>query len=221
MIWVSQVLTPFSISGFAHVFLGPLPGASKKPDELNKLFPCYYRCKPQTFQDKYYELGFMSSPHRVFRSYSSTKNEVYISWLDKVEKKKSWKDQRIFDLIQLSRFFPKYNANMIISTLFFYEGSRFGSKIWLPVGSSWAFCIWPKIHNCLKPKSKFMVSGHMWLLQLWLNSTFEHSLKFTIPYGLTKQIESRRVDATRLALITLEDIGLSTNVTLKNILSYM
>lgn len=214
-------MDPFLYFWFCSCVLGSTSRSFKKPDELKKLFPCYYRCKPQTFQDKYYELGFMSSPHRVFRSYYSTKHEVYIIWLDKVEKKKSWKDQRIFDLIQLSRFGPKYNANMIIPTLFFCEGSRFGSKIWLHIWSFWAFCIWPKIHNCLKPKSKFMVSGHMWILQLWLNATFEHSLKFTIPYGLTKQIESRWVDATRLALITLEDIGLSTNVTLKNVFSYM
>lgn len=127
MIWVSQVLTPFSISGFVHVFLGPLHGASEKPDELKKFFPCYYRWKPQTFKDKYYELGLMSAPTVFFAHLLLLKIEVYISWLDKVEKKKGWKDQMIFDLIQLSRFDLNYNASMIISTLFFGEGSRFGS----------------------------------------------------------------------------------------------
>lgn len=103
-------------------YLGPFSGPYEKPSQLNKFFSCYHRCKPRAFEEKSYELWFMSSPQRVFH-FSPFK--AYIHWLDKVEKKKEqfWKDRGIYDLIQLSKVGPKYNTNMLIPTLFFWEDS--------------------------------------------------------------------------------------------------
>ena len=62
IIWASQVLTPFSISGSVHAFLGHLPKSSTKPVKLNKFFPCLPYCKPRAFEDKIFELGIIDSP---------------------------------------------------------------------------------------------------------------------------------------------------------------
>ena len=50
-------------------------------------------------------------------------NEDYICWLDKIEGKKGqfWKDIGIFDLIQLSRQGPRYNKEILIDALHFWN----------------------------------------------------------------------------------------------------
>lgn len=125
IIWVSQILIPLFISDKVHAFLGLFHRSSKKPEQLKKLFPSYHRCKSRALEDKIFELGFMSSLQHVFHSSTTIKNEAYINWLDKAEKKNEqfWKDQGIYDLIHLSRVGPKYNSNMLISTILFWEGS--------------------------------------------------------------------------------------------------
>lgn len=47
----------------------------------------------------------MSAPIRLFHDFPSPDNKAYIEWLDKVDKNKRhlWRDQEIYDLIQLSR----------------------------------------------------------------------------------------------------------------------
>lgn len=125
MIWASQVLAPFSISGTIHAFLDLFPTASKKPERLSKFFPCYRSHEPQIFKDKAYELGFTIAPRCGFRDFPSRNNKAYIKWLYKVEKKKRrlQRDQEIYDLIQLSRISIKCNPNMLITDLIIWEGS--------------------------------------------------------------------------------------------------
>lgn len=103
----------------------PYPVSPTKPNKLAKKIFCYRWCKPSVFEDKPYELGFMISPLRMFRSSPTINNEAYINWSNKVEKKKEqiWESQGIYHLIQLSRTGPKYNTNMLISSLYFWEGS--------------------------------------------------------------------------------------------------
>lgn len=115
----------FLYFGYCSFIFGLISIISTKFDKVKKFFPCYHCCKPRVFEDTIYELGFMSSLQRVFRSAHTTKYDAYINWLNKVEKKKEqfWKYQGIYELIELSRTDPKYNPNMLISTFFFWEGS--------------------------------------------------------------------------------------------------
>lgn len=50
-------------------------------------------------------------------------------------------------------------------------------------------------------KEKDFISGLIWLLQLWLNATFELSLNVSAPTDL-----ARRVEGTKLALLTPKDV---------------
>lgn len=53
-------------------------------------------------------------------------------------------------------------------------------------------------------KISSLIFGSIWLLQLWLNVTFEPSLKVYTPNDL-----ARLVKGIRLEFLTQEDIGLS------------
>lgn len=57
------------------------------------------------------------------------------------------------------------------------------------------------------PYDKLLFSGPMWLLQLWLNATFEPYLNLTIPYDLARKVEDRRVQGTRISFLTPEYTG--------------
>lgn len=60
----------------------------------------------------------------VFRSAMYTNQSDYLNWLNKVESKKwqIWKDQGLFDLIQLSKVGYAYSQNMLCDALHFWEG---------------------------------------------------------------------------------------------------
>lgn len=60
------------------------------------------------------------------------------------------------------------------------------------------------------------MSSPVWLLQLWCNAIFEPSMKVTILSNLTWHLENRRVENTRLVLLTLDDIGRSTKEAFKS-----
>lgn len=67
----------------------------------------------------------MNSPRRAFHDFPSQKNKAYIEWLNKVKKKKGyfWRDQEIYDLIQLSRISLTFNPNMLIAFFLLWKGS--------------------------------------------------------------------------------------------------
>lgn len=81
-IWYSHVLKPYSISGSACVFMGPLSRHIRKPRILERFFPSYPSCEPLVFIHKSFDLSFIKN--HVFRSSPSTNNPSYICWLDRV-----------------------------------------------------------------------------------------------------------------------------------------
>jgi hypothetical protein len=53
-----------------------------------------------------------------------------------------------------------------------------------------------------KDGSKFSVAGPMWLLQLWLNATFETELGLIVPSDYRQEVEEREVEGQRLVRLT-------------------
>jgi hypothetical protein len=49
-----------------------------------------------------------------------------------------------------------------------------------------------------KDGSKFSVAGPMWLLQLWLNATFETELGLIVPSNYQEEVDGREVEGQRL-----------------------
>jgi hypothetical protein len=49
-----------------------------------------------------------------------------------------------------------------------------------------------------KDESKFSVAGPMWLLQLWLNATFETELGLIVPSDYQEEVDGREVEGQRL-----------------------
>lgn len=66
----------------------------------------------------------------------------------------------------------------------------------------------------IQPRVNVSLSGPFWLLQLWLNATFETSLPIRNPIDAeAKEIKIRRVEGTRLALLTPNDEGMDLQQT--------
>ncbi|WJX45770.1 hypothetical protein P8452_32628 [Trifolium repens] len=53
-----------------------------------------------------------------------------------------------------------------------------------------------------KDGSQFTVSGPMWLLQLWLNATFETELGLIVPSDYQNEVDERTVEGQRLVRLT-------------------
>jgi len=89
-------LIPHSDSSSAY--LGPIE--KTESEELKDIFPYYKKCLPLIFTrnpEIHYNLNYLET--RVFRAAPRVDNvEAYISWLDKVEKKKGefWKEKVFF-----------------------------------------------------------------------------------------------------------------------------
>jgi hypothetical protein len=49
-----------------------------------------------------------------------------------------------------------------------------------------------------KDGSLFLVSGPIWLLQLWLNATFEEELGFIVLSNYAEEVANRMVEGGRL-----------------------
>lgn len=70
-----------------------------------------------------------------------------------------------------------------------------------------------------QPRSNFLLSGPYWLLQLWLNATFEASLPNHSPINEdVVEIKNKRVEGTRLTQLTPNDEGFSLH---KNFIGYI
>jgi hypothetical protein len=85
----------------------------------------YKPCSPRAFLDSPYSFEFIKPPNKVFRSAPYYGNEDYITWLDRVQVGygEFWKYYGIYELIQLSRLGPKYQQEMLIAALHFFESS--------------------------------------------------------------------------------------------------
>jgi len=112
----SQVLIPFSIKEKTYAFLGP---QTSNPPSFFSDFP---EEKIYAFSESY-NLSFLKSPNRVFRSSPPMNKEYYIPWLDRLEKTKGtlWKSLGIYDLIQFSKCSISYNYTMLLSSFFFWD----------------------------------------------------------------------------------------------------
>jgi hypothetical protein len=124
-VWETQVMFPYSITDRTYAFGGPLPDAKSKTTAIMEIFPVYKPSQPRAFSDSPYDFNFIKPPNKVFRSAPYYGNEDYIAWLDRVQVGYGdfWKDSGIYELIQLSRAGPKYQQEMIIAAMHFFESS--------------------------------------------------------------------------------------------------
>jgi hypothetical protein len=61
----------------------------------------------------------------------------------------------------------------------------------------------------LAKRKSLVLSGPLWLFQLWLVATFEKQLKFYTPKILKDEIDGRTIEVTRLAYLKRREINLS------------
>src|ERR1044072_205201 len=311
--WYPELLIPYKMQGVNYAFMGPCPKKEFLPQKLVGFFPTSKFSKLLNTEDKALDLGFLKSVARPFRSSppsTASTLEPYTKWLDRVQSAKGeiWKQQGIFDLIQISRKPIRYNHAMLLASIYFWESST--NTFQIPCGmitptlfevaaitglrptgqtydptkfkdqksifdtnstsfsafidehmgeddvTDWehitfltcwltffVFCsgsvqvavrfitLAIKLHKqediCLSklilaslyeslniarveiqmgfiPTEKLLVSGPMWLLQFWLNATFEPKMKLGVPDTMP-----RAVEGIRLNLLTPEDKDLS------------
>jgi hypothetical protein len=124
-IWHSELMIPFAVERNVFAFGGPLPDEKSLSLQVSELFPCYKSCEPPIFDEKPFHLGYLNMRNKLFRSAPSIPNKHYLPWLDRVEKeyKEYWQSYGIYDLIQLSRYDPQYQPELLIATMHFYEKS--------------------------------------------------------------------------------------------------
>jgi hypothetical protein len=58
--------------------------------------------------------------------------------------------------------------------------------------------------------SKFSVAGPIWLLQLWLNATFEQELGLIVPSDYQQEVDSREIEGQRLARLVPRSLDQDT-----------
>ncbi|CAJ2673185.1 unnamed protein product, partial [Trifolium pratense] len=122
--WENQLIFPYSIDNLVHAFGGPKPSDKSRNSKVLSIFPVYKPCAPRVFISEPYNFSYIKAPNRVFRSAPSL-NDQYLGWLDRVQRDKAdiWQACGIYDLIQLSRTGLKYQQEMIIAALHFFESS--------------------------------------------------------------------------------------------------
>ncbi|GAU33050.1 hypothetical protein TSUD_152050 [Trifolium subterraneum] len=123
-VWEKWVIFPYSLDNKTFAFGGPKPHENNRNKETISFFPSYSHCTPRTFVTGAYNFSNLKPPNKIFRS-APTIVEGYIAWLDRVQQDfgSLWKDFGIFDFIQLSRLDLKYQQEMIIAAIHFFESS--------------------------------------------------------------------------------------------------
>jgi hypothetical protein len=58
--------------------------------------------------------------------------------------------------------------------------------------------------------SNLVVSGPMWLLQLWLNATFETELGLVVSSDYQREVDEREVEGQRLVRLTPRSLDQDT-----------
>ncbi|KAK2442624.1 serine/threonine-protein phosphatase 7 long form protein [Trifolium repens] len=314
-LWGEELMIPHKLGGRTLAFAGPLPSPDNFNEDVSNIFPLNVTCEPKIFVNSVFDMSFFETGHRAFRS-APVVSEGYLKWLNKVEKHYAtlWKESGIFDLIQLSREGPRYNAEMLIAALHFWENStntfhfkagmmtptlfdvaaitglrptgptfdpkyttpnhQFDFKVlsfsgflktfhdlssddvsheehiafltyWL---SHFVLCtgslqvvkrlvplaimlhqgldvalgrfILASLYDSLgqasdmlkkiEKGSQLAFSGPVWLLQLWLNATFESNFKLFLPSHMEPSVASRQSEGARLALLRYRETNLST-----------
>ncbi|KAK2436482.1 serine/threonine-protein phosphatase 7 long form protein [Trifolium repens] len=314
-IWGEELMIPHKLGGRTLAFAGPLPSSDNFSEDVSNIFPLNTTCEPKIFANSVFDMSFFEPGYRAFRS-APVVSESYLKWLNKVGKQYAtfWKESGIFDLIQLSREGPKYNAEMLIAALHFWENSTntFHLKAGMmtptlfdvaaitglrPIGPTFdpkyttvnhhfdfkvlsfsgflktfhdtsdedvsfkehiAFLTYWLSHFVLCTSSLQVVkrlvplaimihqgldvalgrlilaslydslgqasdmlkkidkgsqlafSGPIWLLQLWLNATFESNFKLFLPTHMESSVALRQSEGARLALLRHRETNLST-----------
>ncbi|WJX28405.1 hypothetical protein P8452_17131 [Trifolium repens] len=123
-IWGEELMIPHKLEDKTLAFAGPLPSSDNFSEDIGNIFPLHVTCEPKIFANSVFDMSFFEPGYRAFRS-AHVVSENYLNWLNKVEKHYAtfWEESGIFDLIQLSREGPKYNAEMLIAALHFWENS--------------------------------------------------------------------------------------------------
>lgn len=80
---------------------------------------------PSVIEEHALNMPFMDKHVRVFQSAPPNQNKDYLAWLEKVQtqRKKKWKELGIYDMIKISRTGPRYNPDMLLASIFFWDGS--------------------------------------------------------------------------------------------------
>jgi hypothetical protein len=306
-IWESEVMIPYSVGNSVYAYGGPLPDAEALSIKVNKIFPVHLTCEPRVFESEPYNFGYLKNPNKLFRSAPHIGHKDFIPWLNRVERDYGdfWKRHGIFDLIQFTRSGPRYNPEMLIAVMHFFEkstntfqfkcgmltptlmdvavitGLRPNGETFDPTKTSnnielvykentftkfiaenmgiegevsdeehvafltlwlshYVFCskslqvakmfipmaiqipegqdfslgrlllavLYEAIGNARddikasKDGTPFLISGPMWLLQLWLNATFEQEMRLNIPSDFAQEVANRTVEGGRLVRLS-------------------
>ena len=132
--WQSELLIPYQVKTTKFAFLGPFRPTNLHLEMIKEFFPIYHRSIPRVCVREKFDLGFLKSDARPFRSSPPKELKNYVARLDRVQSVKgaSWRNQGFFDLIQLSRKEISYNPNMLLEAIHFWESST--NTFQLPCG---------------------------------------------------------------------------------------
>lgn len=124
--WPNQVLIPFSLSGKLLKLLSPYPTVKSHSGKVKNFFLGYPITMPSVLEERILDISFMDKPAHVFRSTPLTQSKKYITWLEKVQsqRKKQWQELGIYNMIKISRSWPRYNPAMLLASMFFWDGSN-------------------------------------------------------------------------------------------------
>lgn len=123
--WQRKILIPFMMAEKRFTFHGPLQTKEHNPKRFN-FFPCFTTAVLAAFEkDDIIDLKFMDPEASVLRSMPTSNNKEYLAWFDMMQNKRQaqWNTVGIFDAIQISRHVHRVNSCMLLSSLYFWEGS--------------------------------------------------------------------------------------------------
>ncbi|WJX64668.1 hypothetical protein P8452_49418 [Trifolium repens] len=122
--WETQVMFPYSLNGTVFAFGGPQPDENNRNQDTMTIFPIYKPCSPRVYINEPYNFSYIKNPNKVFRS-APYVTDAYKNWLARVQGDFGgiWQSYGIFDFIQLSKIGVRYNQEMLIAALHFFESS--------------------------------------------------------------------------------------------------
>jgi hypothetical protein len=115
---------PYSLNGTVFAFGGPQPDENNRNQDTMTIFPIYKPCSPRVYINEPYNFSYIKNPNKVFRS-APYVTDAYKNWLARVQGDFGgiWQSYGIFDFIQLSKIGVRYNQEMLIAALHFFESS--------------------------------------------------------------------------------------------------
>lgn len=137
---------------------------------------------PLAFEQCMLDLKFVDPFKRIFQSAPTLNSKEYNTWLDRVQshQKDQWENLGIFDMIQLSRTDHMYNPCMLVTLIFFWEGST--NTFQLPCRMITPTLFDVETITCLSPLGEVF------------NPTLETNLEFNFNIPNFKQYNSNHHD---------------------------